>query len=89
MEAHNFPEEVKVQRFCLTLTGEARLWYETLKPIEVDWTGLQEHFRQQYSKFGRTKEQLFHVWRLFQYDKNSDTIDSYISTIIQVAALLN
>ena len=43
-------KETKVQRFCLTLTGEARLWYETLKPIEVDWTGLEECFRQQYSK---------------------------------------
>ena len=29
METHNFPEEAKVQRFCLTLTGETRLWYET------------------------------------------------------------
>ena len=48
METHNFPEEAKVQRFCLTLIGEARLWYETLRPIEVDWTGLQECFRQQY-----------------------------------------
>ena len=46
-------------------------------------------FRQQYSKFGSTNEQLFHVWRLFQYDENPDTIDSYISKIIQVAALLN
>ena len=25
MEAHNFPNEVKVRHFCLTLTGEARL----------------------------------------------------------------
>ena len=32
MESHNFPEEAKVQRFCLTLLGEARLWYETLRP---------------------------------------------------------
>ena len=47
METHTFPEIVKVQRFCLTLTGEARLWYETLRPIEVDWTGLQECFKQQ------------------------------------------
>ena len=37
METHNFPEVAKVQRFCLTLTGEARLWYETLRPIVVDW----------------------------------------------------
>ena len=29
METHNFPEVAKVERFCLTLTGEARLWYET------------------------------------------------------------
>ena len=28
-ETHNFPDGAKVQRFCLTLTGEARLWYET------------------------------------------------------------
>ena len=89
METHNLPEEAKVQRFCLTLTSEARLWYETLRPIEVDWTGLQECFRQQYSKFGNTKEQLFHMWRSFQYDENSDTIDSYISKIKQEASLLN
>ena len=46
METHNFPQEAKVQRFCLTLTGEARLWYESLRPIEIDWPTLQEHFRQ-------------------------------------------
>ena len=89
METHNFPEETKVQRFCLTLTGEARLWYETLRSIEVDWIGLQECFRQQYSKFGNTREQLFHVWQSFQYDENTDTIDTYICKIKQVAALLN
>ena len=30
METHNFPEDQKVRRFCLMLTGEARLWYATL-----------------------------------------------------------
>ena len=84
-----FQRKLKVQRLCLTLTGEARLWYETLRPIEVNWIGLQEHFRQQYSKFGNTREQLFNVWRSFQYDENTDTIDSYISKIKQVAVLLN
>ena len=39
METHNLPEVAKVQRFSLTLTDEARLWYETLRPIEEDWTG--------------------------------------------------
>ena len=48
--AHHFVEGVKVQRFCLTLLGEARLWYQSLEPIKVDWQGLQNLFRQQYSK---------------------------------------
>ena len=37
MNAHHFIEDVKVQRFCLTLLGEARLWYHSLEPINVDW----------------------------------------------------
>ena len=36
MEAHNFPDEVKVRHFCLTLIGEARLWYESLAPLDND-----------------------------------------------------
>ena len=60
MTAHYFVEGVKVQRFCLTLLGEARLWYHSLEPINVDWQGLQNLFRQQYSKIGNTREQ-FHA----------------------------
>ena len=90
METHNFPEDTKVRRLvCLTLTGEARLWYESIRPIEMDWEVFQECFRQQYSKFGSSREQYFHVWRSFQYDENTDTIDSYILKIKQVASLLN
>ena len=51
METHNFSEVTKVQRLCLTLNGEARLWYESLRPIVIDWTGLQEQFRQEYLKY--------------------------------------
>ena len=36
MDTHVFPDSVKVQWFCLTLIGEARLWYESLRPINVD-----------------------------------------------------
>ena len=57
METHNFPDDTKVRRFCLTLIGEARLWYESLRPIDMDWDALQECFRQQYSKFGSSREQ--------------------------------
>ena len=41
MDTHEFPEHVKVQIFCLTLVGEARLWYESLRLINVDCVGLQ------------------------------------------------
>ena len=58
MDTYNFPEDIKVRRFCLTLTGEARLWYESLKPIDMDWNALQTHFRQQYSKFGSSREHI-------------------------------
>ena len=46
MDTHAFPEGVKVQRFFLTLVGEARLWYESLGPIALDWNGLQNQFGQ-------------------------------------------
>ena len=42
MTTHNFPEDQKVGRFCLTLTGEARLWYATLNVPhqQLNWEGL-------------------------------------------------
>ena len=49
MDTHQF-QGVTVQRFCLTLVGVAILWYVSLSPINVDWLGLQNQFRQQYSK---------------------------------------
>ena len=89
METHNFPDDQKVRRFCLTFVGEARLWYETLGAAQLDWATLQDHFWQQYSKFGNTREQYFHASRSFQFDESTDTIDSYIQKVKQVAALLN
>ena len=74
MDIHRFQEENKVQRFCLTLTGEARLWYESLRLINADLTELQDSFRQQYSKIGNTTEQSFHTWRTFHFDENIETI---------------
>ena len=69
--------------------AEARLWYEALGAVQLDWAALQDYLWQQYSKFGNTREQYFHVWRSFQYDESTDTIDSYIHRVKQVVALLN
>ena len=76
------------QRFCLILVGEARLWYESLRPINIDWQGLQNQFRQQYSKIGNTREQLFHAWQSFHFDKNTETLDAFVTCIRQVVTLL-
>ena len=42
MTTHNFPEDQKVGRFCLTLTQEARFWYATLnaQQQQLTWEGL-------------------------------------------------
>ena len=87
MNMHEFPEAVKVQRFCLTLVGEARNWYATLEPVVMMWPELRNMFRCQYSKMGNRREQLFHAWRSFHYDENVETPDAYVIRIKQVARL--
>ena len=87
MDTHRFLDNDKVQRFCLALTGEARLWYKSLRPINTDWIGLQNSFRQQYSKKGNTREQLFHAWRSFHFNQSTETTDTYIHHIRQFATL--
>ena len=89
MNAHHFDEDTKVQRFCLTLLGEARLWYHSLESlVDTTWVQLQNLFRQRYTKMGNTCEQLFHAWRSFTFDENTETIDSYVIQIRQVATVL-
>ena len=39
MDAHHFNEDIKVQRFCLTLFGEARLWYPFLRTFGRNYMG--------------------------------------------------
>ena len=60
-----------------------------MRPINVDRNGLQNQFRQQYSNIGNTREWLFHVWRWFHFDENTETLDSYVTHIRQVATLLS
>ena len=88
MDTHDFQDQVKVQRSCLTLVEEARLWYESLRPINADWEVLHNMFIQQYSEIGNTREQLFHIWQSFQFEENIETIDTYVNCIRQVATLL-
>ena len=89
MNAHCFNDDVKVQRFCLTLLGEARLWFHSLEPLEnTTWLQLQNLFRQRYSKLDNTCEQLFHAWRSFTFNENTETIVSYVIQLRQVATFI-
>ena len=89
MNAHHFNDDVKIQRFCLTPLGAARLWFHSLELLEdTTWPQLQDLFRQRYSKLGSTHEQLFHAWRSFTFNENTETIDSYVIQLRQVATLL-
>ena len=89
MEAHHFNKNIRVQRFYLTLLGEARLGYHSLEPLgDTTWAQLQTLFRQRYSKLVNTHEELFHAWRSFTFDENTETIDSYVIRIRQVTNLL-
>ena len=54
----------------------------------MTWQELQNLFRQRYSKLGNTCEQVFHSWRSFSFDENTETLDSYVTCIRQVTALL-
>ena len=81
MNTHHFVNGIKVQRFCLTLLGEARLWFQSVEPINVDWPKLQNLFRQRYSKVDDTQGQLFHAWRSLSVDGNTETIHSYVTQI--------
>ena len=56
---------------------------------QLNREGIQDKFRQQYSKFDNTREQYFHAWRSLQFDEATDTIDRYIKKVIQVAGLLD
>ena len=39
-------------------------------------------------KIGNTRELVFHAWRSFHFDENTETKDSYVTSIRQAATLL-
>ena len=44
MNAHRFVDGIRVQRFCLALLGEARLWFQSLEPLgNVTWPELKKY----------------------------------------------
>ena len=54
MNSQGIAEDAKCGRFCLTLGGDAHLWYEFVTPVGNDWNNLQRCFCRQFSKVGQT-----------------------------------
>ena len=71
MNAH-FVDDVQVQICCLTILCEARLWYQSLEPINADWQELKIYLGS-FFKIGNTREQLFRAWRSFNFDENTES----------------
>ena len=42
MDTNNFDPVERVQRFHLTLVGEARWWYQSIHPFPRNWKELQK-----------------------------------------------
>ena len=78
MNSQGIVAEEKCARIWLALAGDASLWYESINPVDSDWSNLQNYFYQQFSKLGHTQEELFQTWRPFHFDEATDTIDSYV-----------
>ena len=57
--------------------------------MQLDWPALQRHFRQKFSKYGSNRDQYYQTWRNFCFDESVDDIDSYVTKVKQLAALLN
>ena len=88
MNAHHFIDGVKDQTFCLTLLGEAVLWYQSLEPINVDWQSLQNLFRQPIFQNRQYQRTIISCMEIIT-NENTETIDAYVSCIGQVPALLD
>ena len=75
-----------MQRFPLTLAGEGTNQFILFKVIERN---CKKGFGLKFSKLGNTRENLFHAWRMFHFNENVESIDSYEQRIRQVATMLN
>ena len=78
-------EDVKCSIFCLTLAGDAHIWYAS---VGNDWNNLQRLFHRQFSKHGQTQEEVFQRWISFQFDQATGTINSCVVRFRQCAQKL-
>ena len=79
MNTYHFYEEVKFQRFCLTLLGETRLWFQSLEPLgNTTWPQCKIYLGK------GTQNWVIHVNNYFRhgdhsiFNENTETIDSYV-----------
>ena len=79
METHNFPEGDKVRCFHLTLIGEAQVMVWITSTIRWWLACLYKINSGDNTQNRHTPKQLFHAWRTFKFNENTDTVDSFCS----------
>ena len=92
METNNFPEEAKVQRFCVTLTGERPDdGMENSKTYRNRLDGFTRMLKATITQnFGSTREPVFPCMEIIPFMMKIQTLlIPYICKIKQVAVLLN
>ena len=90
MDTHTHFKKVSKSNILPYINRGSKIMVWVVKTYKMYvWIGLQNQFKQQYSKIGNTREQLFHTWWSFHFDESADTLDSYVTCIRQVATLLD
>ena len=81
-------KQTRYPKILFNTVRRSQIMVPFIRTNQCRLTGVKILFRQQYFKIGNTREQLFHVCRSFSSDENMETIDTYVTHIRQVAALL-
>ena len=89
MNAHHFVYDVRVQKFCLTLLVETRLWFQSLEALNnVIWPECRICLDRDIQNWVIHESNYFMHGDHLNFNTNTETIDSYVTRIRQVAALL-
>ena len=88
MNAHHFVEGIIVQRFHLTLLGEARLFLSVFRTYKCRLARFTKFVYTAILKTRQHKGTTVSCIEIFHFDKNTETIDAYVTCIRQVATLL-
>ena len=69
-----FPRRCQGQVFLSNISRRGKVMVQIIKACKCRLEQVTNQFWQQYSKIGITREQLFHAWRSFHFDENTEML---------------